>query len=135
MKKLIENLKKKWLIDTSKTAILILILFAIFIGINVLVQKLDLQDIDVTKNKLFTLSEASINQAKAVNEEIKIYLIGLGEGNSLEDIVKQYTKQNSKITYELIEDIQDRVDLKSKYGITEETQVIILESKSKNKKI
>ena len=129
MKKLIENLKKKWLIDTSKTAILILILFAIFIGINVLVQKLDLQDIDVTKNKLFTLSEASINQAKAVNEEIKIYLIGLGEGNSLEDIVKQYTKQNSKITYELIEDIQDRVDLKSKYGITEETQVIILESK------
>lgn len=133
MKKLIENLKKKWLIDTSKTAILILILFAIFIGINVLVQKLDLQDIDVTKNKLFTLSEASINQAKAVNEEIKIYLIGLGEGNSLEDIVKQYTKQNSKITYELIEDIQDRVDLKSKYGITEETQVIILESKSKNK--
>ena len=55
MKKLIENLKKKWLIDTSKTAILILILFAIFIGINVLVQKLDLQDIDVTKNKLLTL--------------------------------------------------------------------------------
>lgn len=133
MKKLIENLKRKWLIDTSKTAILILILFAIFIGINVLVQKLDIQDIDVTKNKLFTLSEASINQAKAVNEEIKIYLIGFGEGNSLEDIVKQYTKQNSKITYELIEDIQDRVDLKSKYGITDETQVIILESKSKNK--
>lgn len=133
MKKLIENLKKKWLIDTSKTAILILILFAIFIGINVLVQKLDLQDIDVTKNKLFTLSEASINQAKAVNEEIKIYLIGFGEGNSLEDIVKQYTKQNDKITYELIEDIQDRVDLKSKYGITDETQVIILETKDKNK--
>lgn len=133
MKKIIENLKKKWLIDTSKTAILILILFVIFIGINVLVQKLDLQDIDVTKNKLFTLSESSINQAKSVNEELKIYLIGFGEGNSLEDLVKQYTKQNDKITYESIEDIQDRVDLKSKYGITDETQVIILETKNKNK--
>lgn len=133
MKKIIENLKKKWLIDTSKTVILVLILFAIFIGINILVQKLDLQDIDVTKNKLFTLSESSINQAKSVNEELKIYLIGFGEGNSLEDLVKQYTKQNDKITYESIEDIQDRVDLKSKYGITDETQVIILETNSKNK--
>lgn len=133
MKKIIENLKKKWLIDTSKTVILVLILFAIFIGINILVQKLDLQDIDVTKNKLFTLSESSINQAKSVNEELKIYLIGFGEGNSLEDLVKQYTKQNDKITYESIEDIQDRVDLKSKYGITDETQVIILETKNKNK--
>lgn len=133
MKKIIENLKKKWLIDTSKTVILVLILFAIFIGINILVQKLDLQDIDVTKNKLFTLSESSINQAKSVNEELKIYLIGFGEGNSLEDLVKQYTKQNDKITYESIEDIQDRVDLKSKYDITDETQVIILETNSKNK--
>lgn len=133
MKKIIENLKKKCLIDTSKTVILVLILFAIFIGINILVQKLDLQDIDVTKNKLFTLSESSINQAKSVNEELKIYLIGFGEGNSLEDLVKQYTKQNDKITYESIEDIQDRVDLKSKYGITDETQVIILETKNKNK--
>lgn len=133
MKKIIENLKKKWLIDTSKTVILVLILFAIFIGINILVQKLDLQDIDVTKNKLFTLSESSINQAKSVNEELKIYLIGFGEGNSLEDLVKQYTKQNDKIAYESIEDIQDRVDLKSKYGITDETQVIILETNSKNK--
>ncbi len=133
MKKIIENLKKKWLIDTSKTIILVLILFAIFIGINILIQKLDLQDIDVTKNKLFTLSESSINQAKSVNEELKIYLIGFGEGNSLEDLVKQYTKQNDKITYESIENIQDRVDLKSKYGITDETQVIILETNSKNK--
>lgn len=133
MKKIIENLKKKWLIDTSKTVILVLILFAIFIGINVLVQKLDLQDIDVTKNKLFTLSEASINQVKNVSEELKIYIIGFGEENSLEDLVKQYTKQNSKITYESIQDVQDRVDLKSKYGITDETQVIIIETGTKSK--
>ena len=133
MKKIIENLKKKWLINTSKTAILVLILFAIFIGINILVQKLDLQDIDVTENKLFTLSESSINQAKAVNEEVNIYIIGFGEGTSIEDLVKQYTKQNDKIKYELIQDIQDRVDLKSKYGITDETQVIILEAGTRNK--
>lgn len=133
MKKIIETLKKKWLRDTSKTILLILILFAVFIGINILVQKIDLKDIDVTKNKLFTLSEESINQAKKISEDVKIYLIGFEENSSLGDVVKQYTKQNEKISYEVIKDIQDRVDLKTKYGITDETQIIIIETATKNK--
>lgn len=133
MKKIIETLKKKWLRDTSKTVILIVILFAIFIGINVLIQKLDLQDIDVTKNKLFTISETSINQIKNINEEIKIYLIGFNENTSLGDLVKQYEKANDKISYEIINDVQERVDLKSKYNITDQTQIIIVETATKNK--
>lgn len=133
VKKFIDILKKKWLRDTSKTILLILILFAAFIGINVLVQKLDLNDIDVTENKLYTLSEASINQAKNISEDVKIYMIGFYEDTSIVDLVKQYTKANEKITYEVIEDIQDRVDLKSKYSITDETQVIIIETATKNK--
>lgn len=133
MKKIIETLKKKWLRNTSKTIMLVLILFVAFIGINMLVKKLDLQDIDVTQNKLYTISEASINQIKDIDEEIKIYLIGFNENTSLGDLVKQYTKQNDKITYEIIADIQDRVDLKSKYSITDETQVIIVETATKNK--
>lgn len=135
MKKILETLKKKWLRDTSKTILLVLILFSAFIGINVLVQKLDLKDIDVTKNKLYTLSEASINQIKNIQEEVKIYLIGFYENTSLVDLVKQYTKQNEKITYEIIENVQDRIDLKNKYNITDETQIIILETKNKNKMI
>lgn len=133
MKNIIETLKKKWLIDTSKTVLLVLILFAAFILINLLIKKLDIQDIDVTKNQLFTISEASINQIKNVNEDIKIYIIGFQENTSLGDLVKQYTKQNEKISYEIIEDIQDRIDLKSKYSITSETQVIIIETSTKNK--
>lgn len=135
MKKLIEILKKKWLRDTSKTILLVIILFAAFIGINILVQKLDLQDIDVTKNQLFTLSEQSINQIKNVQEEVKIYLVGFSEDTSLVDLVKQYTRENEKIGYEIIEDIQDRVDLKTKYSITDETQIIILETEKQNKMI
>lgn len=133
MKKLIETLKKKWLRDTTKTILLVLILFAAFIGINILVQELDLIDIDVTQNKLYTLSESSINQIKNIDKEVKIYLIGFDEDTSLGDLLKQYTRENEKITYEVIEDIQDRVDLKSKYSITDETQVIIVETDNQNK--
>ncbi len=133
MKNIIETLKKKWLKDTTKTILLILILFVAFMGINILVQKLDLQDIDVTKNKLFTISETTKKQIKNINEEIKIYLIGFEENTSLGDLVKQYHKENEKITYEIIKNIQDRIDLKSKYSITDETQVIIVETATQNK--
>lgn len=133
MKKFIEILKKKWLRDTSKTILLVVILFAAFIGINVLVQNLELQDIDVTQNKLFTLSDASKNQVKDISKDVKIYLIGISEDTSIVDLVKQYNKTNEKITYEVILDIQDRADLKSKYSITDETQLIIIETSENSK--
>lgn len=41
--------------DTLKTIIMIIILFVIFIGINVLIQKLDLTDIDVTRKSIIYL--------------------------------------------------------------------------------
>ena len=59
LKKIIEILKSKWLKDTSKTIILIAIIVAIFIGINILVEKLNPKDIDLTKEKLYTLTEES----------------------------------------------------------------------------
>lgn len=133
MKKIIENIKQKWLKDTVKTILMVIILFAVFIGINVLIQKLDLQDIDVTKNKLFTLSESSKQQARNIKEDITIYLIGIGENTSLADLANQYRKENEKIKVEAIEDISKRPDLKSKYNITDEAQVIIVETESKNK--
>lgn len=52
MRKLIEIIKKKWLRDTLKTVILVIILFIIFIGINILIQKLDIPDIDVTRKSI-----------------------------------------------------------------------------------
>lgn len=76
MKKIIENIKKKWIRDTVKTTIMIIILFAVFIGINVVIQKLDLQDIDITQNQLFTLSEISKKQVQNIEKEVTIYLIG-----------------------------------------------------------
>lgn len=55
MKKIIETIKTKWMRDTLKTIIIIIILFVIFIGINVLIQKLDLADIDVTRKSIIYL--------------------------------------------------------------------------------
>lgn len=133
MKKIIEIIKKKCLRDTTKTIILVVILILAFIGVNTLIQNLDLQDIDVTANKLYTLSEESKNQIKNINQKVTVYLIGFKEDTALSDLLKQYTKQNENITQEIIKDIQDRADIKAKYQITDETQVIIVETEERNK--
>lgn len=125
MGKIIETLKKKWIRDTTKTAILIIALVATYIGVNLLVKKIDLQDIDVTQNKLFTLTNASKQKIKDLEKEIKVYVIGVVEESSLGDLVKQYSSQNEKIKCEFIEDISNRADLSAKYDITKDTVLIV----------
>ena len=67
-------LRKKWLTNTAQTVLLILILIAAFIAINVFAQKLDLPEIDVTANKIYTLSEDSKNAVEKINKDVKIYI-------------------------------------------------------------
>lgn len=133
MKKLIEIIRRKWIKDTAKTIIMVVILFVILIGVNMIIQKLDLADIDVTKNQLFTLSETSKKQIQNIDKKVKINLIGFGEETSLTDLAKQYTKVNENIGIEVIEDIDQRADLKSQYNITEETQLIIVQTDENSK--
>lgn len=132
MKKFINIIKKKWLRDTAKTTLLVAILIAIFVGINYGVQKLDLKDIDVTKDKVNSISDQSIEQLKKVDKNVNIYFFGYEEESTGVKLAKQYKQANDKISYEVIER-GSRQDLESKYGITEDTTVIIIEVGEKSK--
>lgn len=132
MKKLIETIRKKWLKETSKTILLIAVLLAIFIAINLLVEKVELPDIDVTQNKLYTLTEESKQKIKNINEEIHVYFIGVVGDAPLIDLMKQYTKTNNKITYETIEDITNRPELSAQYDIENDT-IMIIKTQTRNK--
>lgn len=125
MKKIVEILKKKWLRDTSKTVLLVTILVVLYMGINLLAKNANLQDIDVTQNKLFTLTEASKQKIKNLEKEVKVYLVGVVEDSSLGDLVKQYHNENEKIAYEFVQDISNRADLGAKYEVTSDTILII----------
>lgn len=132
MKKFISIIKKKWLRDTAKTTLLVAILIALFIGINYGVKKLDLKDIDVTKDKVNSISDQTKEQIKNVNQDIKIYFFGIEEDSTPVKLVKQYKQENDKISYEVIS-AGSRQDLEEKYGITEEASVIIIEAGDKSK--
>lgn len=125
--KFIETIKKKWLINGTKTILLVAIILAFFIGVTVLMQKLDLTPIDLTEDKLFTLTDESKEQVKNIDKDINIYFVGYSEDDSTLDLAKQYTKVNEKIKIEAVT-ATDRPDLAEKYGIETDSEGIIVES-------
>lgn len=130
--KFIETLKKKWLIDTSKTAVLVIIILAFFVGVSILMEKLSLTPIDLTEEKLFSLTQESKDQVKNIDKDVTIYFIGFTEEDSVLDLAKQYTKANEKIKIEVV-NVTERPDLVQKYGIEKDSQGIIVASENNSK--
>lgn len=130
--KFIETIKKKWLIDGTKTFLLVAILIAIFIAISVIMKNLDLAPIDLTSEKLFTLTEDSKEQVKNIQDKVNIYFVGYRDDDTTLDLARQYTKVNSNISIEAVT-ATDRPDLANKYGIETGSQGIIIENGEKYK--
>lgn len=130
--KFIEIIKKKWLVDTSKTFLLIAIIVALFIGINVLMQKWNPTPIDFSQEKLYTLTDESKEKVKDIDKDVNIYFVGYTDEDLNLELAKQYKKANEKITAEAV-DANNRPDLVEKYGIESGTQGIIVECGDKSK--
>ena len=124
--------RKKWLSNTAETAIIVIILFAIFIGVNVYVQSLDLDTIDVTKNKIYTLSDSSKDVIKNINKDIKVYLYGIEEDSTLVNFVKQYSKENDHITWEILTE-QSNLAKVQEYELSSGYQIVVLECEGASK--
>ena len=131
-KKFLDSIMKRWLIDGTKTILLITIIITVFIAINILMQKMELTPIDFSQDKLFTLSKESKERVKNIQKDVNIYFIGYSEDNNYLDLAKQYKKANEKINVEAV-DISSRPDLASKYEIPSGSQGIIIECGQKSK--
>lgn len=52
MKKFLDIIKNKWLIKGTTTVILVAIVIACYIGLNTLVDKINVEDLDLTEKKI-----------------------------------------------------------------------------------
>ena len=130
--KFVQIMKKKWLIDGTKTTILVLLILAVFFAISFTMQKLDLTPIDLSKDKLYTLTDESKEKVKNIDKDVNIYFVGFSEDDSNLDLAKQYTKANEKIKVENVS-VENRPDLAEKYGFQNGDTGIILECGEKSK--
>lgn len=49
MKKFLEIIKNKWLIKGTSTLLLVLIIIALYVGINILANEINIEDLDFTE--------------------------------------------------------------------------------------
>lgn len=125
--------KGRWIRKTSLTVLLILIIIVVCIGLNLAVENANFSDIDVTKDKVYSLSEKSKDITKSIDKDIEITLINMGE--SEKDFVNKYSSLNDKIKIETIDDLTTRTDLIDEYGMTADTQAIIVKCGDREKLI
>ena len=127
----IQVIKKKWLIDGTKTFILVLALVLIFIALNLFMHNLDLVPIDLSQEQLYTLTDESKEKVKDVDKDVNIYFVGYTDDDPNLDLAKQYHNVNEKITAEAVNS-NNRPDLVEKYGIENGVQGIIIECGDKS---
>ena len=133
MKKIIEIIKKKWLKDTFLTILLIAIIFAIYFGINYGVEKLNIEDIDLTTDKIYSISEQTETKLANLDKDVTIELINLSDYAYLLDFTNKYTQLNSHITIERIDDLTSRVDIMNKYSLESTDNLLIIKSGDKER--
>ena len=91
----------KWLRSTLLTLALIIIIIALYVGLNLFIRNLDLADIDLTQDKLYSLSQESIDKISGVNQDTRIILYGMSNYPEVEQYAKLYASNNSHISYEV----------------------------------
>lgn len=128
------NLRKRWLINGSKTLLIVAILIAAYIAINLFVESIDLPEFDVTANKIYTLSDASKKAIERVNQDVTVYVYGFEEKSSLIDFIKQYNEVNDKIKYEILTE-ETNYQMVQDYELQEGYYVIIFKSGDSEKVI
>ena len=114
--KFVQAMKRKWLIDGSRTLSFVLLILAVFLGINTGMKVLDLTPLDFSQEKLYTLTDESKERVKNIDKDVHIYFVGYPDDNADLTLAKQYKDVNEKIVAEAV-DAESRPDLVEKYNI------------------
>lgn len=133
MKKLLGIIKNKWLIKGTTTLILVAIIIALYILLNWGVEKINLEDLDLTEKKLYSLSDETKDKIANLDTDITIQLINMGDYSYVTDYAKKYTQQSDKIQIEEVGDLSSRVDLMTKYSLDSTDSLIVVKNGDKEK--
>lgn len=121
------KIRKNIIVSKLFTFLIVVLLICAFIGLNVWVQSLDLPQIDVTANKIYTLSDSSKDVLKEINQDIKIYVFGIDENDSVVGLIKQYCDVNHKITYEMLSSESNLAKVQE-FDLEDGYSIVVIES-------
>lgn len=131
MKKIINKIKKINMKRNIFIFFLFFIIIFIYFFVNIIFEKINLKDIDFTKNQLYSLSEESKTKIASINKKIKIELINLDSYQYIEEYIKKYRDLNQNIEIEKISNIASRPDLLLEYEVGEQEPLIVIKCENR----
>lgn len=126
--------RKNWIVSRTVTILIVLILFVGYICLNLWTKTVDLPEIDVTANKIYTLSDASKNAISNISKDVTVYAYGFEENGSLIKLLKQYNESNEKIKYEILTEESNYAMIQD-YDLREGYYILILKTEDSEKVI
>ena len=110
MKKIIKIIKQKWLRNLSLTILLIAIIVCGYLAVNYGIQQANITDLDMTKGKIYSISQETEDKLKNLNKSVTIYTYNMQE--YVMDFANRYPKINSNIKVERLENLVTNTEWK-----------------------
>ncbi len=116
--------RKRLIASRFHTLILILLLVAVIWGINIWAESKKGVQIDLTKNKLYSITNVTKDQLKNLDKDVLIYVYGFDESSEYVEFLDQYKNFNKKINYQIIDETNN-YDIVSKYNLGQYSTIIV----------
>ena len=134
-KSLKNRFKRNVLVNKVSTILLIVFLVFIYIVINLVCKVTDLPQFDLTKNKVYTLSNASKEVIKNVKTKINIAAYGFEPDSNFIRLLKEYVAVNPEyLSYEVLTEESNNAKVQE-YGLSQGYVRVVLETEKMYKSI
>jgi len=129
--KFIQIIKKKWLRSIALTILLFAIIVAVYLVINFAVQQANFTDFDFTKEKIYSISQATKDKLQNLDKHVTICVYNMYE--YVEDFAYKYAKLNDHIKVEKLENLNAKTDWKTNYGVTDTSSFVVIQTEDREK--
>lgn len=129
--KFIQIIKNKWLRSITLTLLLVAIIICAYLAINFAVEKAEFADIDLTKEKLYSISQQTKDKLQNLDTDITISIYNFGD--SMIDLANQYARLNEHIKVEKVENLLSKTSWKNEYGVTDTSAFVVVSSSNREK--
>lgn len=129
--KFIQIIKKKWLRSIALTILLFAIIVALYLVINFVVQQANFTDFDFTKEKIYSISQATEDKLQNLDEDVTISIYNMYQ--YVEDFAYKYANLNDHIKVEELENLNAKTDWKTNYGVTDTSSFLVIQTEDREK--
>ena len=131
--KFIQIIKNKWLRSITLTLVLVAIIICAYFVINFAIEKAEIADIDLTKEKLYSISQQTKDKLQNLDTDVTISIYNFGD--SMMDLANQYARLNEHIKIEKVENLLAKTEWKTDYGVTDTSAFLVITTANREKMI